>query len=75
MADFKLVYKGSRSMRGMELEALGVFWGGAVAVLFLVITNALGGCEIESWRLNAAGSMSGILGGCSDLPEGGACSF
>ena len=32
-------------------------------MLFLLITKALGGCGIESWRLNAAGSMSGILGG------------
>ena len=36
-------------MRGTELDAFGVFWGGAtVAVLFLLSTKVLEGCDIES---------------------------
>ena len=49
MADFRLVYKGSRSMRGTEFEAFGVFCEGtAVAELCLLITKVLEGWDIES---------------------------
>ena len=63
IAAFKLVYKGSRSMRGTELEALGVFWvGNELMVLLLLMTRVFEGCDIESWRLKAAGSISGMMG-------------
>ena len=49
MAAFRLVYKGSRSIRGMEVEALDVFCEGTViAVLLLLSIKVLAGCDIES---------------------------
>ena len=49
MAAFKLVYKGSRSIRGIEVEALDVFCEGAeIAVLLLLSVKVLAGCDIES---------------------------
>ena len=64
MAVLRLVYKGSRSMRGTVLGALCAFWAEAAEGAFgLLMTREVEGCDMESWRLNAAGSMSGIVGG------------
>lgn len=49
MAAFKLVYKGSRSIRGIEVEALDVFCEGtAIAALLLLRIKVLADCDIGS---------------------------
>lgn len=63
IAAFRLVYKGSRSMRWALVGALVVFTdNGAEAPFNLEVAREVDiGCEIESDRLRAAGSMSGIV--------------
>lgn len=63
MADFKLVYNGSRSMRCAVLTALYVLWEAEAAFPFGLegAVNESRGCEKESERVRAAGSMSGML--------------
>lgn len=62
----------------MRWTILGAFCalgaGGAEIPLDLLMTKEDDGCGIESRRLKAAGSMSGIVGGVVGVPAGCASS-
>jgi hypothetical protein len=62
MAAFKLVYNGSKSMRWAVLTVFEAFWeGGAVTLLTCLREREEGwAVTMESERLRAAGSMSGM---------------
>jgi len=62
MAAFKLVYSGSKSMRWAVLTVFEAFWeGGAVMLLTCLREREEGWAVVmESERLRAAGSMSGM---------------
>lgn len=66
MAAFKLLYKGSRSMRaGIIWLVFVIFW---VAGVETVIVLRTGVDRLIEGRLRAAGSMSGMSGGsCSRM--------
>ena len=62
MAAFKLVYKGSRSMRGAVFTVLMAFCGGSAGTPLTLDRDREAGWAVvtEFERLKAAGSMSGI---------------
>ena len=64
MADFRLVYRDSRSIRWAEVIGFDAFCDTAGAFPFN-FTGRFGGgsgCKKESERVSAAGSMSGMVG-------------
>ena len=62
IAPFKLVYRGSRSMRWAVLTVLVAFSDGSAEILLALESEREDGLAVatESERLRAAGSMSGI---------------
>ena len=62
MVAFKLVYRGSRSMRCAVLTVLVAFCTGSAETPLILESDRAEGFAVatESKRLNAAGSMSGM---------------
>ena len=63
MADFRLVYRDSRSMRWAEVIGFDAFCDtvGAFPLSFTGRFCGGSGCKKESERVSAAGSMSGMV--------------
>ena len=63
IAAFRLVYKGSRSMRWAALTDFASFWEASVETRLTCLSDRDEGLAVvrESERLSAAGSMSGML--------------